>query len=250
MGTDDDLGEAIGGLAAGDRGRAVLAKVLKLARASMRTAGSKSVATGRWLAEVVMDAAPHIPVRDLATISAAHGGRTGPDLAGELIRTASRTTAGVGAIAGAIAGAEELAPPTLLAVPAELLVETLAVVAIELKLVAELHEVYGQPVTGTAVGRSLAVVRSWAEGRGVTARTLAEPGAVTQTVGRGARQELVRLLQRRLTRRALRSTAALSPLLSGAVAAAELNRRATRTVGERVARDLASRRPGATVSGP
>ena len=227
-----------------------LARVVKLARTSLRAAGARSVSTGKWLADVVMDAAPHIPVRDVAALSAAHHGLTGPDLAGELIRTAGLTTAGFGAVAGAVAGAEEFAPPTWLAIPVELLVETLAVVAVELKLVAELHEVYGQPVTGTAMERSLAVVTSWAEGRGVTVRALAEPGGVAQTFGQTARRELTRLVQRRLTRRALRSTAALSPLLSGAVAAAALNRRATRTVGERVARDLASRRPGPTVSGP
>jgi uncharacterized protein (DUF697 family) len=127
-----------------------------------------------------------------------------------------------------------------------LLVETLAVVVVEMKLVAELQEVYGQPVTGTATERSLAVVRAWAEGRGVTARTLAEPGGLAQAFGRSTRRELARLLQRRLARRALRNTSALAPFLTGAVAGAELNRRATRSLGEAVVRDLASRRrPGA-----
>jgi hypothetical protein len=246
MGTNDDLGRAVGGLAEGGADRGGLARVAALARSSMKAAGARSVATGKWLAEVVIDAAPHIPVRDLAALSASHGGLTGPDLAGHLIRAASRTTAAVGAVAGALAGAEELAPPAWLAIPAELLVETLAVVVVEMKLVAELQEVYGQPVTGTATERSLAVVRAWAEGRGVTARTLAEPGGLAQAFGRSTRRELARLLQRRLARRALRNTSALAPFLTGAVAGAELNRRATRSLGEAVVRDLASRRrPGA-----
>jgi hypothetical protein len=240
MGTDDDLGRAVGELAGGGADRQGLGRVVALARSSMREAGARSVATGRWLADVLLDAAPHIPVRDLDTLRAHHGGLHGPELAGELIRAAARTTAAIGAVAGAVAGAEELSPPTWLAIPGELVVETLAVVAVELKLVAELQEVYEQPVTGTAGERSVAIARAWAEGRGVTARTLAQPGGVAQAFGRTTRRELSRLLQRRLARRMLRSTSALAPFLTGAVAGAELNRRATRSLGESVVRDLAS----------
>jgi hypothetical protein len=242
MDTNDDLGRAVGELAGGADERPGLGRAVRLARSSMKEAGARSIATGRWLSEVMIDAAPHIPVRDLATLSAHHGGRTGADLADELVRAASRTTAAMGALAGAVAGAEELAPPAWLAIPAELLVETLAVVAVELKLVAELQEAFGQPVPGSPAERSIAVIRAWAEGRGVTVRTLAEPGGLGQAFGRSTRRELSRLLQRRLARRALRSASALSPFLTGAVAGAELNRRATRSLGENVARDLSSRR--------
>jgi hypothetical protein len=241
MADDDDLGRAVGQLAGGRPDRGMLGEVTRLARSSMRVAGARSVATGRWLAEVLVDAAPHIPVRDLDTLHAHHPGLKGDELADELIRAASRTTAAIGAVAGAVAGAEELAPPTWLAIPAELLVETLAVVAVELKLVAELQEAYGQPVDGTPTQRSLAIVRAWAEGRGVSARTLTEPGGVSSAFGRTTRRELARLLQRRLARRALRNASALSPFLTGALAGAELNRRATRNLGDKVARDLVSR---------
>ena len=241
MKTDDDLGRAVGELAGGKTtDRSTLLRVADLARSSLKTAGAKSIATGKWLTDVVIAAAPHIPVRDVRTLEAHHGGLTGQALADELIRAASRTTAALGALAGAVAGAEELAPPTWMAIPVELLVETLAVVVVEMKLVAELQEVYGQPVTGSAGQRSLAVVQAWAEGRGVTARTLAEPGGLATAFGRSSRRELTRLVQRRLARRALRSTTALAPFLSGAVAGAELNRRATRSLGENIARDLAA----------
>ena len=56
--------------------------------------------------------------------------------------------------------------------------------------------------------------------------------------GRGPRRELTRMLQRRLALRALRNMSALAPLMAGAVAGAELNRRATRSLGEKVKRDL------------
>ena len=238
---DDDLGQAVGQLAGGRADRSALSQVARLARSSMKAAGARSVATGRWLADVLVDAAPHIPVRDLATLHAHHPGLTGDQLADELIRAASRTTAAIGALAGAVAGAEELAPPTWLAIPGELLVETLAVVAVELKLVAELQEAYRQPVSGSPTQKSLAIIGAWAEGRGVSARTLAEPGGLSSAFGRSTRRELTRLLQRRLARRALRNASALSPFLTGAVAGAELNRRATRTLGDKVARDLVSR---------
>ncbi len=242
MATEDDLGRAVGGLAGVKPDRSTLAQVARLARSSMKTAGAKSLATGLWLAETALDAVPHIPVRDAATLRALHAGLTGDRLAREVVRAASRTTAGLGAVAGAMAGVQELAPPTWVAIPGELLVETLAVVAVEMKLVAELQEVYGMPVEGTASERSMAIVRAWAESRGVTARALIRPGGLAEVVGRGSRRELTRMLQRRLAMRAMRNMSALAPLMAGAVAGAEMNRRATRTLGEKVLRDLSSRR--------
>ena len=62
-------------------------------------------------------------------------------------------------------------------------------------------------------------------------------------LGRGARQEVTRLVRRRLMRRTLRNTSSLAPFLLGAIAGAELNRRATASLGDAVVRDLAARRP-------
>jgi hypothetical protein len=236
-----ELGRAIGSLASRDADRGGLTRVAGLATASMRSAGARSVATGRWFTEAMLDAAPHVPVRDLATLSAHHGGLTGAELADALVRSASRTTAGLGALAGALAGAEELAPPTWLAIPAELVVETLAVVAVEMKLVAELQAAFGRPVVGTPTERGLAVAKAWAEGRGVTAALVAGPGGVAEALGRTTRREVTRLIQRRLARRAMRSLSALAPFMAGAVAGAELNRRATRRLGDSIVRDLAGR---------
>ena len=248
--TDEDLGRAVGELAGGEADRGSLARAAKLAARSMKAAGAKSVATGVWLAEAVIDAVPHIPVRDAGTLSTQHGGLTGDRLADEVVRAASHTTAGMGAVAGALAGAHELAPPTWAAIPAELLVETLAVVAVEMKLVAELQEVYGMPVTGTPNQRSVAIIQAWAESRGITPGALLRPGGLAQVLGRGSRRELARMLQRRLARRAIRNLSALAPLMAGAVAGAELNRRATRALGERVMGDLSSRPSRASAPGP
>ena len=51
-------------------------------------------------------------------------------------------------------------------IPMELGVETLALVAVELKLVAELHEVYGQQAPGTKPARMLAYLTAWSQRRG------------------------------------------------------------------------------------
>ena len=241
MDVDDNLGRAVGDLTEGDADRATFARTARLVGSSLKAAGAKSVASGRWLAEALLDAVPHIPVRDASSLSAAYGGRTGRALAEELIRSASHRTAGFGAVAGALAGAHELAPPTWMAIPAELVAETLAVVAVEMKLVAELQEVYGMPVTGTPMERTAAIVVAWAESRGVTPETLVRPGGVAQVLGRTSRRELTRMLQRRLARRAVRNMSALIPLMAGAVAGAELNRRATRALGDKVVGDLSSR---------
>ena len=212
-----------------------------LATSAVRSAGGRAAMSATWLAETVLDLAPRIPVRDLATLEEHHPGLEGPALADALIRAAGRASAGVGAAAGALASAEELAPPAWIALPAELVVETLAVVAIEMKLVSELHEVFHRPVTGTPSERAVAVGRAWAERRGVSPAAVLRGRGMSDSLGRGARNELVRLIRRRLLRRLGRNLSTLAPLLIGAVAGAYVNRRATHDLGEAVARDLAGR---------
>jgi hypothetical protein len=50
----------------------------------------------------------------------------------------------------------------------------------------------------------------------------------------------VKLVRRRLVRRTARSLTALAPLLAGAVAGAEVNRRGTRSLAAAVVGDLAA----------
>ncbi|MEY2569508.1 MAG: hypothetical protein QOE35_4037 [Actinomycetota bacterium] len=235
---DHHLGDELGRVAAGEKD--AMARVTRALARSARVAGTGAVASGRWLAEVVLDTAPRIPIRDQRTLETHHDGLTGAALAEALITTASRASAGVGAAAGALMSAEELSPPTWLAIPLELVVETLAVAAVELKLVAELHEAYGRPVPGSSSERSMAVVRAWAERRGVTPAVLTRRGGLADVLGRGTRNELLRLVRRRMVARMGRNLSSLAPLFAGVVAGAEVNRRATRALGEAVVRDLAS----------
>lgn len=195
--------------------------------------GPKTAVT--WVSDVVMAVVPHLAVRDLETLRRHYPGKSGEELADALIRNAARTTAGLGAAGGGVAAVEWIAPPALLSAPLLIAVETVAVVAVEVKLLAELHEVYGAPVRGSASERASALVGAWAKRRGVS---LLQTGRGFSTVlGTGLRKEL----RDRLLKRMGRNLTTLGPLLTGAAIGAELNRRSTRTLGDEVRTDLRNR---------
>lgn len=191
----------------------------------------------RWMADVVSDIAPYVPVRDLETLRRHHDGLDGDELAERLIRNAARATAGVGAAGGGVASVQWVVTPALLSAPVLLTAETVAVVAVELKLLGELHEVYRQPIPGNGTQRAALLVHAWSAQRGVNPLV---PGVGVGTVlGTAARKEL----QTTLLRRFGRNLTTMGPLLTGAAVAGYLNRRATRGVGENVQKDLRSRKP-------
>ncbi len=211
-----------------------VSRLAALLAGSARRAGASGVTSGQWLADLVVDVAPRIPVRGLATLRRHYDGLVGDDLASALVASAARATATVGAAGGALAGVDLAAPPTLLSTPVLIAAETLAVVAVEVKLVAELHAVYGRPAAGTRAQRGVAYAVAWAHRRGI------EPlsgGALHGVVSSTARREM----RARVLRRAGRNMSTLAPFLAGAVAGAELNRRETRKLAEQVARDLGGR---------
>lgn len=202
---------------------------------SAKLAGVGAVAGGRWLAEVLTEAAPRIPVRDAALLRAHNPGRSDDEIAELLVRSTARATAAIGAAAGATVTAEYALPPALLAAPLQLAAETLAVAAAEVKLVAELHELYGEAASGKLAERGSAYLMSWVRQRAV------EPvagGGLAAVFGHTAKREL----RARLLRRAGRNATSLAPMLAGAVAGAEVNRRATRALGEKLTAELRGRR--------
>jgi hypothetical protein len=205
--------------------------VLRLGH-SARRAGFRAVAAGRWLTDLVLQLAPRIPARDRATLRAQFPGRTDSQIADTLVATAVKASAAVGAAVGGLAAVEFAAPPTLLAAPVQVTAETLCVVGIELKLVAELHEIAGLPAPGTAAERAAAYVSAWVRRRAL------EPAAAGQglaaVLGAAGRREVRGVLMRRLGR----STGSMAPFLVGAAAGAELNRRATRALADRLLTDL------------
>ncbi len=186
----------------------------------------------RWVIDEVNEIAPHVPIRELETLRRHHNGLDGDQLAERLIRNAAVATAGIGATSGGVAAVEWTVTPTLLSAPVLLAVETVAVVAIEIKLIGELHEVYRQPVPGNGAQRAVALIQSWAGRRGVNPLV---PGVgVGSALGTAARKEL----RDRLLRRFSRNLTSLGPMLTGAAVAGYLNRRATVMLGERLRDDL------------
>jgi hypothetical protein len=171
-------------------------------------------------------------VRDLLTLRQHHGGLSGDDLAEALVTTAARTTAAIGAAGGALASAELAAPPTLLAAPVQLAAETLAVIAVELKLVAELHVVHGRTPVGSRGQIATAYLMSWATKRGIDVSS--GPPSLAAVLGTAARAQL----RSRVLRRLGRNVTTLAPFLAGAVAGAEVNRRETRSLGAKLRADL------------
>lgn len=251
----DELARAVGAAIGGDEGRGghpnpgQVREVLRLARRSGSQAGGQAVRSGRWLAEVTLAAASHLPVRNLDTLRRHHDGRAGALLARPLIRNASLTSGAVGATTGALATASMTTPATWLTLPVQLAVETMIVVAVEMKLVGELHEAAGYPVAGNLRRNGPLIAKAWTETRGIATNdlaALARPGAAaaaTSTasglLGRSSRDRLTEQIRRRLIGRVGRNSATLIPMMVGSVAGEELNRRATRRLGRTVAQTLA-----------
>jgi hypothetical protein len=208
---------------------------------ALRKRGFKDVFRPRvamaWVADTVVDVAPRIPVRSLETLQAHFPGLDNQQIVSRLVRNATRTSASIGAVGGGVASIQWAAPPTLLTAPILLAAETVAVVAVEIKLIGELQELYGQPVPGGPGQRAITLLQAWAGRRGVN---LMVPGrGLAAVLGTAARHEL----RDRLLRRFGRNLTTLGPLLTGAAVAAYLNRRATSRLAEEVRKDLASRAP-------
>ena len=204
-------------------------------RAAGRGASSGTQAVRRragegisWLADQVVAMAPRLRVRDQAALAAQFPGQSPDKVADALIEGAARAAAAAGGAVGMVS-----ALPVLPAFPAEIAAETLILVGIELKLVAELHEAYGTPAPGKFPERMSAYVGAWAHRRGVF---MIEGGLIF-----AAGSPLARLLRRRLVARAGRSAFSLGPMLTGAAAGALFNRRETRKLGREIQRDLRRR---------
>ncbi|MFC6017134.1 hypothetical protein ACFP2T_13080 [Plantactinospora solaniradicis] len=233
---DEELGATVAALTDDDLGRGGRRRLLGRLVGQVRARGTSSLfkpkAALRWLTDTVAEIAPHVPIRDRETLRRHFDGLDGDALAARLVRNAVRATAGVGAAGGGVAAVEWVATPTLLSAPVLLAAETVAVVAIELKLIGELHEAYGVQVPGTAGQRAMVLLRSWAAQRGVNPLV---PGVgVGAVLGTAARNEL----RDRLLRRFGRNLTTLGPFLTGAAVAGFLNGRATRGLGNRIREDL------------
>jgi hypothetical protein len=211
--------------AAARSGARATGRGVRAARRGMGSARRGMGSGGGRLAAQVVAMAQRLRIRDRAALRAQFPGKSSEEIADALIEGAARASAAVGGAVGAWA-----ALPVLPAYPVEIATETLALIGIEIKLVAELHEAYGTPATGTPVERMTAYVAAWAHRRGV----FMVPTGLVLAAG----SPLARRLRWRLATRMSRSVFSLGPLLTGAFAGAMLNRQETRRLGHSVRADL------------
>ncbi|OIV38091.1 hypothetical protein BIV57_07475 [Mangrovactinospora gilvigrisea] len=222
----------------GDRKRLLAALRAALGRGAGAAgrAGARAAHAGgkgaHALADRLIEAAPRIPVRRLESLRQHHPGLGTEELADKLVKGAERSTAAVGAGIGAAA-----VLPNPMTMPVELAAETLAVAAIEFKLVAELHEAYGIPAQGNGRQRSMAYLVAWADQRGIDPR---RPTALGDAFSSTAKRDL----RNRLIGRMARSAPSLTPFLIGAGVGATMNHRDTHKLAEKIRRDLRRRAGG------
>ncbi|GGW66332.1 hypothetical protein [Streptomyces caelestis] len=196
------------------------------ARDSARKGSVRARAGLAHLADRIIELAPRVPVRDLATLRRQFPGLGPEELADKLVAGAAKATATVGAGIGAAAMLP--VPP---AMPTELAAEVTGVAAIELKLIAELHEVYGVRPPGNLKQRSTAYLHSWSGERGIDATK-------PSTLSTALNSRMKRDLRQRIMKRMVRSMPNLVPFMVGAAVGAAMNRSETRKLAARIREDL------------
>jgi hypothetical protein len=182
------------------------------------------------VADRVIETAPRVPVRDLETLRAQFPGLGPEEIADKLVAGAVRSSATVGAGVGAAAMMP--VPP---AMPAELAAEIVGVATVELKLIAELHEVYGHRPPGNVKQRAAAYLGAWTSERGID---ITRPTTLNAALGGQMKREL----RQRLLKRTVRNLPNLAPFMVGAAVGAVMNSRDTKKIAEKVREDL--RAPG------
>jgi len=189
--------------------------------------GAKSGLT--VLTEWLIDVAPRIPVRDVETLRRHFPGLGPEEIADKLVAAATVGTATVGAGIGAAAML-----PVPLAMTAELATETLAVAAVEFKLIAELHEVYGVRAPGGLMERTAAYLGAWTQQRGIEVTRASSVSIAFST-------QMKRELRQKLVKRTARHLPTLTPFMVGATIGVIVNRRGTRKLAQQVRHDLRAR---------
>ncbi|MFG2307180.1 hypothetical protein ACGFS9_00610 [Streptomyces sp. NPDC048566] len=195
-------------------------------RNGARKTGGRARAGLAYVADRIIDLAPRVPVRDLATLRRQFPGLGREELADKLVAGAAAATSTVGAGIGAAAMLP--VPP---AMPTELAAEITGVAAIELKLIAELHEVYGLRPPGNLKQRSTAYLHSWSGERGID---VTNPLTFDAALGGRMKREL----RRQIMKRTIRDLPNLMPFMVGAAVGAVMNRRDTKRVAGHIRKDL------------
>ena len=191
---------------------------------------NKTVVWDQVIDQLVTRVANKITQRDLATLERMHG-TTGRALSRALIARAMRDSAVVGGVGGVVGSSQWFSPPSLLAMPAEVVTEAVITAFIEIRLVADLHTVHGVALPVDDRARAVVLLQSWAQRRGIKPSSLMSVPRSLSAAGR-------RSIQQRLLMRAVRNLGSFVPMFVGAAIGASVNRRETRTLGEAIERDL------------
>ncbi|MGW5867887.1 hypothetical protein ACWFRJ_37735 [Streptomyces sp. NPDC055239] len=208
----------------GSKGR--VAAVTDGVMAGVRASGRGAKAGIGYLADRIIESAPRVPIRDLDTLRKQFPGLDAEQLADKIISGAANGTSTVGAGIGVA-----VMMPVPPAMPAELAAEITGVAAIELKMIAELHEVYGRRPPGNLKERSTAYLTAWTEERGID---VVKPASINAALGGQMKREL----RQQIMKRMVRNLPNLMPFMVGAAVGAVMNRRDTKKLAERVRADL------------
>lgn len=198
-------------------------------RASRWAPQMVSVARMRDIARSI---APRLPIRDRPTLVRHLRTDDSERMADVLVRNASSATAVAGTVGGVFVLPARSGPALIAAIPIRVAAETLVVAMIELKLIGELHEVYGLPLAGTSSQRGTTALKLWASHRGIH---ISDAGGLVATLSQMARTPTTRRAAAAMSGKAMgRKGLRLGAGVAGAVD----NRRSTVMLGDRVRAEL------------
>lgn len=217
--------------------RSAVSHVVSTVRRNIRFSRRGVTISGYGIADALLALAPKIPVRKKEEFVKRYGTQDANQLATYAIVSASRVSAGIGGATGAMANASLLSPPTWLALPVEIVAETVLIAMVEIRLIAELHEIYGVALDHDEETRAQQLLATWSSRKGVDIASL---GAITPVLSaRGIKATLMRSIRRRILARSAKNVSSAVPFLIGAGLGAAINRKSTRTLGLAIKRELA-----------
>ena len=184
------------------------------------------------LRDVATGIAPRLPIRDRSTLEDHLKLRDPERMAHAIVKNAANATAVAGSIGGFLVITSRTGPGLILSIPLRVATETLVVAAIELKMIGELHEIYDQPLEGSATQRGTTALKLWASYRGLD---VTDTGGIFQTVTEIARRPTTRRAAASVTGKALGGRGLR--LGAGVVGAIE-NHKSSMSLGDQVRAEL------------
>ncbi len=166
----------------------------------VRSPRESAIIAANRLREVATGIAPRLPIRDRATLEQHLKMRDPERLANAVTKNAANATAVAGSVGGFFFLAPRTGPGLLLSIPLRVAAETLVVAVIELKMIAELYEIYDQPLEGNSTQKGTTALKLWASFRGLD---ISDTGGIVQTVAEIARRPTTRRAAASVTGKAL-----------------------------------------------